>query len=164
MDVVIGLGSNLGDRRRTLSSSIEGLRGFLTVTAVSPLYETEAVGPPQPDYLNAAVRGVYAGGDALGLLGRLLELERTHGRERRVRWGPRTLDLDILWISDLEVSFPELVVPHPHLQERQFALLPLLDVAPGARHPRTGELLGKWLESLGPSAVRQVEGPEWQTT
>jgi 2-amino-4-hydroxy-6-hydroxymethyldihydropteridine diphosphokinase len=164
MDVVIGLGSNIGDRKRTLSSSVAGLRSLVTVTAVSALYESEAVGPPQPDYLNAAVRGTYTGTDPSGLLRSLLELERAHGRERRVRWGPRTLDLDILWISDLEVSLPELVVPHPHLHERGFALLPLLDVAPLARHPRTGESLGKWLESLDPSTVRRVEGPEWQTT
>jgi len=163
MDVVIGLGSNLGDRKRTLASSVAGLRAFLDVTAVSALYETGPVGPPQPDYLNAAVRGIFAGGDALDLLGRLLELERAHGRERRVRWGPRTLDLDILWISDVEVSLPELVVPHPHLHERQFALLPLLDVAPEARHPRTGESLGKWLESLSPFSAQRVEGPDWQT-
>jgi 2-amino-4-hydroxy-6-hydroxymethyldihydropteridine diphosphokinase len=163
MDVVIGLGSNLGDRKRTLASGVEGLRAFLAVTAVSALYETDAVGPPQPDYLNAAVRGVYAGGDALELLGRLLELERAHGRERRVRWGSRTLDLDILWISDVELSHPELVVPHPHLHERQFALLPLLDVAPEARHPRTGAPLGKWLELLGPIEARWVDGPNWQT-
>lgn len=163
MDVVIGLGSNLGDRKRVLASGVAGLGTFVTVTAVSALYESEAVGPPQPDYFNAAVRGVYREGDATGLLGRLLDLERAHGRERRVRWGPRTLDLDILWISDFEVALPELVVPHPHLHERQFALLPLLDVAPEARHPRTGESLGKWLESLGPSSVRRVEGPGWQT-
>ena len=164
MDVVIGLGSNLGDRKTTLASGVAGLRAFLTVTAVSALYESGAMGPPQPDYLNAALRGFYTGGDAPGLLGRLLELERVHGRERRVRWGPRTLDLDILWISDLEVTTPELVVPHPHLHERAFALLPLLDVAPRARHPRTGESLGNWLESLGASTVRRVEGPDWQTT
>jgi 2-amino-4-hydroxy-6-hydroxymethyldihydropteridine diphosphokinase len=163
MDVVIGLGSNLGDRKRVLVSAVAGLGTFVTVTAVSSLYESEAVGPPQPDYLNAAVRGVYPEGDAGRLLGRLLDLERAHGRERRVRWGPRTLDLDILWISDVEVVLPDLVVPHPHLHERQFALLPLLDVAPEARHPRTGESLGKWLESLGPSSVRRVEGPDWQT-
>jgi 2-amino-4-hydroxy-6-hydroxymethyldihydropteridine diphosphokinase len=113
--------------------------------------------------LNAAVRGIYAGGDALALLGRLLELERKHGRERRVRWGPRTLDLDILWISGLEVLLPELVVPHPHLGERAFALLPLLDVAPEARHPRTAESLQKWPELLGPSSARRVEEPGWQT-
>jgi 2-amino-4-hydroxy-6-hydroxymethyldihydropteridine diphosphokinase len=161
MDVVIGLGSNLGDRKRLLGSAVAGLRAFVTVTAVSALYESDAVGPPQPDYLNAAVRGAYPGRDPVELLGRLLELERAHGRERRVRWGPRTLDLDILWISDVEVSLPTLVVPHPHLHEREFALLPLLDVAPEAVHPRTRESLGKWLESLGPSTVRRVEGPGW---
>lgn len=163
MDVVIGLGSNLGDRKRVLASAVAGLGTFVTVTAVSALYESEAIGPPQPDYLNAAVRGAYLADDAMALLHELLDLERAHGRERRVRWGPRTLDLDILWISNLEVRQPELVVPHPHLHERPFALLPLLDVAPEAVHPRTGESLGKWLESLGPSRVRRVEGPGWQT-
>jgi 2-amino-4-hydroxy-6-hydroxymethyldihydropteridine diphosphokinase len=124
------------------------------------LYESEAVGPPQPDYLNAAVRGLYED-NAEELLRRLLVLERAHGRERRERWGPRTLDLDILWISNVEVSLPDLVVPHRHLGERGFALLPLLDVAPGALHPQTGEPLEKWLRALDPSSVRRVAGPEW---
>jgi 2-amino-4-hydroxy-6-hydroxymethyldihydropteridine diphosphokinase len=161
MDVVIGLGSNLGDRKTVLASAALGLRAFVDVTAVSSLYESKAVGPPQPDYLNAGVRGFYPGADAAELLVRLLELERAHGRERRERWGPRTLDLDILWISNVEVSLPDLTVPHRHLGERAFALLPLLDVAPEALHPRTGEPLQKWLEALDPRSVRKISGPDW---
>lgn len=160
MDVVIGLGSNLGDRKRTLTSAVLGLHGFVDVAAVSALYESKAVGPPQPDYLNAAVRGLYPG-DAPELLERLLLLERAHGRERRERWGPRTLDLDILWISNIEVSSPDLAVPHRRLRERTFALMPLLDVAPEALHPRTGKPLREWLEALDPASARRISGPDW---
>jgi len=160
MDVVIGLGSNLGDRRQTLVSAIFAIRSFVSSTVVSALYETDAFGPPQPDFLNAAVRGEYPR-DPPGLLGRLLELERRHGRERRERWGPRTLDLDILWISGLEVSLPDLTVPHPRLRERRFALAPLLDCAPEATDPRGGEALRNWLEKLPMEGVRRIAGPDW---
>ena len=160
MDVVIGLGSNLGDRRRELVTAVSELRDVLSVVAVSSLYESAAVGPPQPEYLNAAVRGGYSG-DAPRLLEQLLGIERRHGRLRRERWGPRPLDLDILWISRESVELPNLVVPHPRLAERAFALLPLLDVAPGAVDPQTGKALTEWLEKLPAGGAARIAGPEW---
>lgn len=162
MDVVIGLGANLDDRRRTLASAASEIGSFVAITAVSRLYETDPVGPPQPDYLNAALRGRYPA-DALDLLGRLLTVERAHGRERREPWGPRTLDLDILWISGVEVTLPDLVVPHPRLRERRFALMPLLDVAPDAADPRTGEPLKHWLDRLPPLGIQRISGTDWAT-
>jgi 2-amino-4-hydroxy-6-hydroxymethyldihydropteridine diphosphokinase len=138
-DVVVGLGSNLGDRGLHLRIAARELARLFELRAFSPLYETAPVGPAQPDYLNAAVRlGATLPPDAI--LEALLGIERTGGRVRTAenRWGPRTIDLDILWIGGLLVATPSLTVPHPRLTERAFALLPLLDVAPDAIDPRTG--------------------------
>ena len=101
------------------------------VVARSKVYETAPVGPPQADYLNAAVK-LDTKLEPRELFETMLSIERALGRVRRERWGPRTIDLDLLWIEGRTVSDADLVVPHPHLLERAFALLPLLDVAPGA--------------------------------
>jgi len=105
--------------------------------ASSRLYATAPVGPPQPDYLNAAIL-VECTQEPAALLQALLSIEAELGRVRAERWGPRVIDLDVLWGPGLVVDEPALVVPHPRLTERDFALLPLLDVAPDARDPRTG--------------------------
>ncbi len=126
---VIGIGSNVGDRRAMIDAAVERLSAEpgIVVEAVSPIYETEAVGPPQPDFLNGAAR-VRTTLDPHGLLDRLLAIEATLGRTRRVRWGPRTIDLDILFIAGESVESDRLSVPHPRLLERAFALAPLLDL------------------------------------
>lgn len=148
---VIGLGANLGDRLHTLESAVRSLacRAHIRVVQVSPIYETEALGPPQPNYLNAALR-IETELEPEALLDALLEIEVAHGRVRRERWGPRTLDLDILVFCDPITREPtryeteRLTLPHPRLLERKFALAPLLDVMP--------ELVVRWdaaLRSLG---------------
>jgi len=160
MDVVIGLGANLGDRRAALGSAARALAAHGRVTGVSALYETAAVDAPGPDFLNAALRlEVQATPEAL--LDLLLAIEREHGRERRARFGPRTLDLDVLWVRDLVMSEPFLTVPHPRLLERRFALAPLLDVAPDATDPRTGRSLASHLAGLPREGVLRVLGSEW---
>lgn len=130
VDYVIGMGSNLGTPSDNLARGATLLcaEPQLRVTALSRVYETEPLGPPQPRYLNAAMR-VQSALDAHALLDQLLAIERALGRVRDVRWGPRTLDLDLLW-AERPVASSRLSVPHPHLQERTFALAPLLDVAP----------------------------------
>ena len=160
MDVVVGLGGNLGDREATLASAVSELGALGTVLAVSALYETAPVGPPQPAYLNAAAR-VETPRSPRALLDGLLAIERRHGRERAQKWGPRTLDLDILWILGAVVSEDDLVVPHARLRERRFALVPLLDVAPDARHPTTDEPLRDWVAELPDEGIRRVEPPLW---
>lgn len=127
---VIGAGSNLGSPSDNLARGLSMLCRLpeLSVTAVSRVYESDGVGPPQPRYLNAAVRAVSAQ-PALELLAQLLAIEAALGRVRDVRWGPRTLDLDLLW-AEHAVTNEQLQVPHPHLRQRPFALAPLLDVAP----------------------------------
>jgi len=135
---VIGLGANLGDRLRTFESAVRELANLGELCGVSHLYETDPVGGPvQPDYFNAAVciRSELAPPE---LLRHLLEIERSHGRIRMGRWGPRHLDLDILWIDGFAAHEPGLTVPHARLLERNFALIPLVEVAPDARDPNTG--------------------------
>lgn len=156
-DAVIGLGANLGERRATLEGAVRHLARLGEVVAVSSLYQTEPVGgPQQPAYLNAALR-LHCSGSPRGLLGALLEIERDAGRERRERWGPRILDLDILWVEGVVCSEPGLSVPHPRLRERAFALCPLLDVAPDASDPSDGALYRRVLADLGRSGVVELE-------
>jgi 2-amino-4-hydroxy-6-hydroxymethyldihydropteridine diphosphokinase len=132
---IIGLGSNLGDRLGHLRAAVHRIDGFAKVEAVSRVYETKPVGPPQPDYLNAAILVRYEGGEPIDLLDALQGVEVALGRVRDVYWGPRTLDLDILWIEGFATESDRLVVPHPYLTERPFALRPLVDVAPEAIDP-----------------------------
>jgi 2-amino-4-hydroxy-6-hydroxymethyldihydropteridine diphosphokinase len=140
---VIGLGSNLGDRGAHLRAAIDGLRAVATVLAESRVHETAPVGgPPQGDYLNAAVLLEYEG-TPRALLDALLAIEARLGRVRRERWGPRVIDLDVLWIEGVVVDEPGLTVPHPRLLDRAFALEPLLEVAPDAIDPRTGRRLAE---------------------
>ncbi len=127
--VVIGLGSNLGDRIANLREAAHRIPA--PIEAASRLYETAPVGPPQPHYLNAAVLVRWQKELPL-LLEQLLAIEASLGRVRVERWGPRTIDLDILWSDAVALDLPHLTVPHPRLHERPFALLPLLDVAPDA--------------------------------
>jgi 2-amino-4-hydroxy-6-hydroxymethyldihydropteridine diphosphokinase len=127
----IGLGSNLGDRRALLRQAVEGLRAAGDVTGVSPLYETEPVGGPegQGPYLNL-VAELSTSDTPRRLLERCRALEAAAGRVRTVRWGPRTLDADVLWVEGWQVDEEDLVVPHPRLWERRFVVQPLADLAP----------------------------------
>jgi 2-amino-4-hydroxy-6-hydroxymethyldihydropteridine diphosphokinase len=139
LNAVVGFGANLGDRLPAMRSALAALATVARVERTSHVYETAPVGPPQPAYLNAAVLLAWEG-SAEALLDALLAIEAAHGRVRGAeRLGPRTLDLDVLWIEGLAVDGERLVVPHPRLRERAFAVVPLLEVAPDARDPRTGE-------------------------
>jgi 2-amino-4-hydroxy-6-hydroxymethyldihydropteridine diphosphokinase len=125
--VFLGMGSNMGDRRRHLADAVESLAG---VVSVSPVYETDPVGgPPQQAYLNIVVE-LETALTPRQLLGVAHRLESAAGRVRTERWGPRTLDVDILLVGDLEVDDPDLTVPHPRMWERRFVLAPLADLAP----------------------------------
>jgi 2-amino-4-hydroxy-6-hydroxymethyldihydropteridine diphosphokinase len=136
---VVGFGANLGDRLATMRAAVRVLGELAPVEATSHVYATAPVGPPQPEYLNAAALVTWEG-SAEALLDALLAIEAELGRVRgEERFGPRTIDLDVLWIEGLAVDGPRLTVPHPRLTVRAFALVPMLEVAPGARDPRTGE-------------------------
>lgn len=148
-EIVIGLGSNLGspwqqlERARTHIAALDGV----TLLACSQVYDTDPLGPPQPRYLNAAVKVAWQHSpDAL--LERLLEVERVMGRVRDQRWGPRVIDLDLLWSSDGPSHSDRLTVPHPELCNRAFALAPLLDVLPAVL-PAVGALsVALYVEAL----------------
>lgn len=146
----LGLGSNLGDRAAHLRAAVAALPD---VVAVSPVYETAPVGGPgdQPAYLNAVVELSTSLGPR-ELLERGQRLEAAAERVREERWGPRTLDVDVLLVGDLRVDEPDLQVPHPRMGERAFVLAPLADLAPelvpaGWPGPAPGEV-----RRLGPLA------------
>jgi 2-amino-4-hydroxy-6-hydroxymethyldihydropteridine diphosphokinase len=136
----ISLGGNVGDAAATVQAAFDALDRLpgATLLARSRLYRTPAWGnEAQPDFVNAAAL-VETSLEPRALLDGLLSIERAFGRERRERWGPRTLDLDLLLYGDDVVDMPGLHVPHPHLHERAFVLRPLADIAPQAQVPGQG--------------------------
>jgi 2-amino-4-hydroxy-6-hydroxymethyldihydropteridine diphosphokinase len=160
MRVVLGLGGNLGKPGAAFAQALEALAGVGRVTAVSRLWRTRPVGPPQPDFLNAAALLDWPAGPR-SLLDRCRELEAVAGRDRarEVPWGPRTLDLDLLLATSAVCRGPVLELPHPRLHERRFALEPAAEVAPNWVHP----LLGQTIKELAgqarhrePDAIREV--------
>jgi len=142
----VGLGSNLGDRMATLDAAVRALDAdqLTHVMAVSRVYETEPVGPPQPPYLNAVIEAVTTL-TPHELLEAARGVEDSLGRVRAERWGPRTIDVDILVYDELTVDEPDLEIPHPRMHERGFVLVPLgeLDadaMLPGGRRLSTHRL------------------------
>lgn len=150
MDGYIGLGSNLGDPVTELRRAIPGLvaRG-VEVPALSSLYQTEPVDTLSPEWFVNAVAAVRFAGTPTELLEACRGVEAAHGRERRERNGPRTLDIDILLLEDRvlsSASSPGLVVPHPRFHQRRFVLEPLFEVAPDAVHPVFGKTVRELLD------------------
>ncbi len=148
---LIGMGSNLGDRQANLNGAIAALGEApnVTIRQVSSFHETEPVGGPagQGKYLNAVAR-IETGLDPVALLHVLQEIEARFGRERTVRWGARTLDLDLLVFDDRIIATPELEVPHPRMRTRRFVLEPLVEVAPCSVDPVTGRSFAAILAEL----------------
>jgi 2-amino-4-hydroxy-6-hydroxymethyldihydropteridine diphosphokinase len=127
MRTFLSLGSNLGDRRAYLRNAIDSLPD---VVGVSPLYETDPVGGPQQGpYLNVVVE-LDTDLEPMALLRLCHRIESAADRVRGERWGPRTLDVDIVWMDGIELNDPILTIPHPHWKERRFVLAPLRDLAP----------------------------------
>lgn len=158
--VVFGLGSNLGDRIGSVISGASMMARWAGAeeARVSPLYETVPVGgPPQGDFINAALT-FRTNLPARTLLMLALAVEQRHGRVRVERFGPRTLDIDVLWVGGEIVEEPGLQVPHPRLVERAFALRPMLDLVPEAVDPRTGRPFEETMRQLSLSGLRVLEG------
>jgi len=146
----IGLGSNLGDRRAYLERAVEGLRAGGDVVAVSPLYETEPVGGPEDQgvFLNVVVE-LATSDTPRRLLERCQALEAAAARVRTVRWGPRTLDADVLLVEGLSADEADLTVPHPRMWERRFVLQPLADLAPDLVTPEAVSASGGDVNRVG---------------
>lgn len=153
----IGLGSNLGDRLINLRTAVESLKNKgLDVVVASSVYETDPVGPPQPDYLNAAVAVGYEG-TAAELIGLLKQIEGEIGREQSEPWGPRVIDLDLLLFGVQTVVEPGITVPHAELTNRAFALVPILEIDDDVELP-SGEPLSAFCEK-DPAGVRLFAPP-----
>lgn len=149
--VYIGLGSNLGDREHYLRCAIESLRKTeeFTVQRVSRLYETEPVGnTKQPFFLNAVLEGQTSLSPKT-LLATLKEIEKVLGRVHREKWGPREIDLDLLFYGDQVIQETDLTVPHPHLHERDFVLVPLSELCATWIHPTLRKSIGELLTEGG---------------
>ncbi len=132
MQAYLGLGSNLGDRLANLQDGVRSLdaRPGITVVRSSRVYETDPVGgPPQPEYLNAVVE-VETSLAPRELLDACRAVEDDLDRVREERWGPRTIDVDVLTYGDEEIDEPDLTIPHPRMHERGFVLAPLLELTP----------------------------------
>ncbi len=145
MRVALSVGSNLGDREAALRAGVDALAALPGVSnvRVSPIYQTDPVGGvEQPDFLNLVVVADADRADIQALADRLLALaqqvEADLARVREVRWGPRTVDVDILAVADLRSEDPNLTVPHPRIAERAFVLVPWSDVDPGFEVPGMG--------------------------
>jgi 2-amino-4-hydroxy-6-hydroxymethyldihydropteridine diphosphokinase len=157
--IVLSLGSNLGDRLANLQAAIDSLTAGpgLSAAAVSGVYQTSPVGgPEQPDYLNAVLVAASAL-PALEILHRCQASERAAGRVRTVRWGPRTLDVDVIACGTEVSDDPELMLPHPRARERAFILAPWHEVDPDAELPGAGRV-GDLLAELGTSGVTRLDG------
>jgi 2-amino-4-hydroxy-6-hydroxymethyldihydropteridine diphosphokinase len=164
--VYLGLGTNLGDRLANLSQALQALPPAVRLEQVSPVYETSPWGyADQPDFLNLVVQAetdLPVG----GLFRYLKEIEARLGRQVTFRYGPRLIDLDILFYDDLLLDTPELTIPHPRLHLRAFVLAPLADIAAELRHPGLGRTIGELLAGVDRQGVRRldaVEYPAWSS-
>ncbi len=158
----IALGSNLGDSERTIETALVrldqidgmrlGVRTDKSALALSHLYKTAPVGPPQPDYINAcAIFHTVLPPEQV--LHHLLGAEAGFGRIRRERWGPRTLDLDLLFYGDQVMDTPSLTLPHPRMHERAFVLVPLAEIAADWRHPVRQQTVDEMLKQVDTAGV-----------
>ncbi|WP_457625171.1 2-amino-4-hydroxy-6-hydroxymethyldihydropteridine diphosphokinase [Persephonella sp.] len=133
--VFIALGSNVGDRERFIRKAVKELSAFIKDIKTAPIYVSKAVGfENQPDFYNTVVAG-YTDVEPYELFKMVKDIEKNLGRKKRFRWGPREIDIDILFYGNLIIDTEELIIPHPRLHERDFVLKPLSDISPDHIHP-----------------------------
>ncbi len=156
----IGLGGNLGDVVATMSGALQQIDAHsdIKVVAVSPVYRTRPWGVEDQDWFHNACAKLETRMEPIELLDECLKIERFFKRERRVRWGPRTLDLDIMVFGDRTINEERLSIPHPRITERAFVMKPLDDIAPEIEVQ--GKQPSQWLETLEDNNPQRVDLPE----
>jgi 2-amino-4-hydroxy-6-hydroxymethyldihydropteridine diphosphokinase len=161
VEVVLAVGSNVGDRAENLRRGLRALSPQVSIERVSSLYETAPWGvADQPEFLNAVLTAMTAL-EPLDLLGLVKHIEADVGRTSGVRWGPRVLDIDILYYGDLVFDHPSLQIPHLRIAERPFVLVPLTEIAGSRTDPRSGVTVRRMLARAGSAGVRKVAAPGW---
>jgi 2-amino-4-hydroxy-6-hydroxymethyldihydropteridine diphosphokinase len=158
--VIIGVGSNLGDRVYNCIIALKEISAFAKIVTVSSAYETEPVGnEDQPDFINCAAE-IETALPPLDLLKRVREVEEKLGRVRDTRWGQRTIDIDIIFYDDLTLDTADLKLPHPQAHLRRFVLEPVSEITPGKIHPGYGVTVRELCENLGDGkSVKKVGAP-----
>jgi 2-amino-4-hydroxy-6-hydroxymethyldihydropteridine diphosphokinase len=150
--VALGLGSNVGDKRRNIARAVSALQGAgVRLVARSADYRTEPWGPVAQDWFVNACALAETDLAPADLLALCLQVERELGRIREMKWGPRVIDIDILTYDDVEISGPDLTLPHPHMADRAFVLVPLAEIAPDLT--AKGWRISQMLDELGPAGI-----------
>lgn len=152
----IALGSNQGNSKEILQGAIADLTRIGEVLRVSPWYQTPPIGPVQPDYINGCLLLHYPG-DPLDLMRSLLDIEGQYGRIRTIRWGPRTLDLDLLFRGADCLNSEYLTLPHPRMHERGFVLAPLANIYPDWIHPIHQKSIAQLLTQVSCSDITRLD-------
>ena len=152
INIYLALGSNLGTREMHLQSAVAHLPPEVQVTAQSPVYQTKPWGyTKQPQFLNQVIEGKTAL-RPLQLLDHIKGIEKRMGRKPSFRYGPRIIDIDIILYNDLVFQSPSLEIPHPRMEDRDFVLVPLADIAPQVKHPVSGKtihsLAKRWAKNI----------------
>jgi 2-amino-4-hydroxy-6-hydroxymethyldihydropteridine diphosphokinase len=151
--VFLALGSNVGDSGANMRKSIELLGEKVTNITEAPVYSSKAVGyTDQPDFLNTAVRGETAL-SPFDLLGFVKDIEQEVGRVHRFRWGPREIDIDVIFYDDQKLETPDLTIPHPRFAERDFVLRPICDIDSSWKDPVSGKTCKELLAALPTSEL-----------
>ncbi len=157
--VYLGLGTNLGQRQHNLEQAVASLREVVRVTAVSAMYETTPWGyQHQAAFLNACLSG-QTELSPQKLLQFSKNLEITMGRTPTVRWGPRLIDIDLLLYDEVVMQTAALTLPHPHLHERAFVLIPLAEIAADVVHPEVGQTIGALAAAMDSSGMHRLPVP-----
>ena len=158
--VFIGIGSNLGDRISYCKKAIDEISGFAKITQASSLYETDPIGKEdQPNFINCIVE-ISTDLSPQNLLKDLNSVEEKLGRVRHEKWGPRTIDLDIIFYNELVINDENLEIPHPRAHQRRFVLEPLSEIAPEFIHPKLNLSVSELLKKIDDhKSVKKLDNP-----